>query len=73
MDIEINIENTSLESSRLSELDEMESRCLANTINFETNTSLCKIWNYSGPGCGQVCACVLALGGRSQMVTRCDT
>ena len=43
MDMEVDIiENTSPKSSRLSKLVEMESNCLANTIIFKTNPSLCK-------------------------------
>ena len=36
------IENTSPRSIRLSKLVEMESKCLANTIIFKNNPSLCK-------------------------------
>ena len=54
MDMEINIiENTSPKSSRLSELGEMENNCLANTINFENNPSLCKSEIKSGITVGQ--------------------
>ena len=61
MEIEFIIKNTNLEPSRLSELDEMESRCSANTINFRSDTSLFKSETKSGITAGQGgVKCVLA-------------